>query len=380
MNTTIYQGIDLVWEAKELLHNLAAEEQPLEIKKSVLNKYEVSPELLEEPFGVWAKLLTAGKKKLKPHMDKVREYFTPYKEEGTLCKAAVTLLFNDSEYGMDLKSRREECLSYTREQRSREFCKLIQAGYGLDADVVSDETEQYRSLEDVLECLDASDYTAEQKWQMQWVFNHPVEAWEEVEPLLEKTVEVIEENEVLWHPLVETFYNNWKVRLEKQTLHEYIKKQVGMAVEENPLGTAIVPLIMGANQFHFITKADETEKNRKHQDICRMGIIVERLEIGFLMVKPVAQKKYTASMLKILSDESKLEILSLLKERRYYGGELAKKLDLTTATISHHMTILVSNGLVTVNKEMNRVYYELNEPVIQKLLDDTRALLLKEQK
>ena len=103
---------------------------------------------------------------------------------------------------------------------------------------------------------------------------------------------------------------------------------------------------------------------------------VKRMGLAIFRNNPVDNRKHLVSLLKLLADESKLEILALLRQRRRYGGELAKELKLTTATISHHMGILVGNGLVTLNKEMNRVYYELDEKAIRKLLEQVWELLL----
>ncbi len=378
MNTIVYNEIELCLEAATLLEYLATEEQPLHMKKNLINKYGVSPELLEEPFGVCAKLVTEGKKRLKPNMDKVKEYFIPYMEDGAVSKAHAAMLLDSNCYGESLSQRKEACLAYSEERRSLEFYYLIQGTYGMDAELDTEESRKCKSLREVLECLEESDFSPEQKWELQWVYNHPQQAWDEVEPLMQAAIEVLQENESLWRPLVEQFCNSWEERIKKQSVQEYIKEQVGYELEESPVGTVVQPLIMGTNQLQVAVKPEGEIWGDRTPDIFRFGVAIERIGIRISQPDAGAQKKYTASLLKILSDESKLEILSLLKERRYYGGELAKKLNLTTATISHHMTILVSNGLVTVNKEMNRIYYELNVEIIQRLLDQTREMLLKE--
>lgn len=102
--------------------------------------------------------------------------------------------------------------------------------------------------------------------------------------------------------------------------------------------------------------------------------------LGVFRNNPVDNRKRLVFLLKVLADESKLEILTLLREQRRYGRELAKELNLTTATISHHMDMLVGCGLVTLNKEMNRIYYEIDKNAVQKLLEQTWQLLLGKKK
>ena len=48
--------------------------------------------------------------------------------------------------------------------------------------------------------------------------------------------------------------------------------------------------------------------------------------------------------LKMLSDPTKLAILAILKKEPTYQSDLAKRLSLTTATISHHMNQLYLNS------------------------------------
>ena len=105
-------------------------------------------------------------------------------------------------------------------------------------------------------------------------------------------------------------------------------------------------------------------------------MLLKRTGLGIFRNNPVDNRKRLINLLKLLADESKFEILALLKERRRYGGELAQELKLTTATISYHMGILAGSGLVTLQKEMNRVYYELDEKAIRKILDQIEESLL----
>lgn len=68
--------------------------------------------------------------------------------------------------------------------------------------------------------------------------------------------------------------------------------------------------------------------------------------------------------MRLLSDRSKFDILKLLAGRRYYSGELAKELNLTTSTIAYHMQALLNARFVTVDKRSYRTYYELNKDAI----------------
>ena len=87
---------------------------------------------------------------------------------------------------------------------------------------------------------------------------------------------------------------------------------------------------------------------------------------------------YLCNNLKLLGDKSKFDILTLLSQRRYYSGELAKKLNLSTGTIAYHMQALLNAHFVTVDKRSYRTYYELNREEVLDFLAQVRSQLLAE--
>ncbi len=72
--------------------------------------------------------------------------------------------------------------------------------------------------------------------------------------------------------------------------------------------------------------------------------------------------------MKILSDRTRIEILRQLSIKPTYGKVLANSLDLTTATISHHIDLLKSIGLIRVKKEKNIKYFYVNEEEVTKVI------------
>lgn len=63
---------------------------------------------------------------------------------------------------------------------------------------------------------------------------------------------------------------------------------------------------------------------------------------------------------KALADDKRMAALALLKRRgELCGCELQAALDLTHATVSHHMGVLLDAGLVTAEKRGKWVHYAL---------------------
>ena len=80
-------------------------------------------------------------------------------------------------------------------------------------------------------------------------------------------------------------------------------------------------------------------------------------------------------VLKLLADKSKFQILAHVRDEAAYGSELAKRLELTTATVSHHMNALLAAGLVEVRHVENRVYYTANKEALKEVLEYCMGIL-----
>lgn len=76
-------------------------------------------------------------------------------------------------------------------------------------------------------------------------------------------------------------------------------------------------------------------------------------------------KEQLCESLKCLSDPTKLSILTILKEKSTYQTDLARRLGLTTATISHHMNKLLQNNFVKYQFLDKKSYYEYQPEQIE---------------
>lgn len=72
------------------------------------------------------------------------------------------------------------------------------------------------------------------------------------------------------------------------------------------------------------------------------------------------QIQVMADKLKLLSDGTRLTILSLLKDREFCVCELVEILGISQPGVSQHLRKLKSRGLVKEDKRGQWVYYSLN--------------------
>ena len=68
---------------------------------------------------------------------------------------------------------------------------------------------------------------------------------------------------------------------------------------------------------------------------------------------------------KALADPTRRDILDRLKEKDLTAGEIAEYFSISKPSISHHLTILKTAGLITQEKKGQFIYYSLNTTVLQ---------------
>ncbi len=84
---------------------------------------------------------------------------------------------------------------------------------------------------------------------------------------------------------------------------------------------------------------------------------------------------YQAEMLKALAHPTRLQILEILKDGELCVCKIVPELQMEQSNVSRHLNILKKEGLVTSRKEGLKVFYRLNDPKINDLLEASSELL-----
>ena len=71
---------------------------------------------------------------------------------------------------------------------------------------------------------------------------------------------------------------------------------------------------------------------------------------------------------KALNDQTRREILKLLKEKDMTAGDIAEAFNITKPSISHHLDILSQAELVTSEKKGQFIIYSLNTTVLDDIM------------
>ena len=74
-------------------------------------------------------------------------------------------------------------------------------------------------------------------------------------------------------------------------------------------------------------------------------------------------------LFKALNDETRRNILELLKNKDMTAGEIADEFNISKPSISHHLDLLKRAGLVTSEKKGQYIVYSLNTTILEDLLN-----------
>lgn len=88
--------------------------------------------------------------------------------------------------------------------------------------------------------------------------------------------------------------------------------------------------------------------------------------------------KETASMFKAFCDENRLKIMELLLEGEICACNILEELSIAQSTLSHHMKILITSGIVIGRKEGKWVHYSLNEEKLKDAINVLDMMKVKE--
>lgn len=82
--------------------------------------------------------------------------------------------------------------------------------------------------------------------------------------------------------------------------------------------------------------------------------------------------------LKVLADETRLELIELLLQKSYSGKELAALLAIRPASISHHIQQLREAGLLMEYREGNTKFFGINKRILRQTQDYLEQMKIKE--
>ena len=370
----ICNKIDYFSEAMGLLIHIGNEDSYMELKRSLVTKRNVTFESKKHVFEVLTRIEKAAQKHFLKEKEEISYYFRVEENAVRSCGEVLTLWDG---FGNEPYRSIEEIEQYLEKAEDTEY--TLEFGNYLQAytNTIGDESG-YEKLDEpikVITYLMNMDISQEEKWKVQTLYLKRREHFPKIMNLIHQMIEFLTgyEDELL--KLIQEFYDYWERELKNKTLTEYMQKRIVYNLPSNIYGYRIRPSIMIPNILGIHVDTDELG-NYKKQDEVWIGILFgEELDAFGGDQEMLPDTQQVIRIMKLLSDKSKFEILCRINKEPAYGNQLAKEMKLTAATISHHMSALIAEGLVTIQMKEKKVYYQSDKESLRRILERSKELL-----
>lgn len=376
MQGIINKEIDYISEVCQLFSLLANEETLSDAENSLCQKHSQSASEIQQRFALPKQIEKEARGVFRRKKEEITFYFQREDEEE--CGLAYFVLLEEDGVAFQGKTTeqfKEKLEALSEKEYCEEFSSLLQRQ---GCSIYESDCEKDRTFVEVTKRILKMKLSDTKKVKLQDVLWNREEHRKRLLELIDRGVDFLHRFDGQIQEEIEFFISYWSNQFESISFSEYVKKNVQLNIDENIYGYEIWANIMGANRFSFTRKVED-DGTYNSKDEVHIGIVF------CTGINPISTEKsekemetYVNEVLKALSDKSKFEILSYIKDKRAYGSELAKHMGLTTATISHHMSALFTCGLVELSKENNRIFYRENKKAVEEVLDYCRKVLLEE--
>ena len=86
-----------------------------------------------------------------------------------------------------------------------------------------------------------------------------------------------------------------------------------------------------------------------------------------------------AKLCQTLGQTVRLRIINLLKDGPQCVTSIAEKIEVPQPTVSRHLTVLRSSGILTRQRRGQEVFYEITSPKIVEVCEMMRAILVEQE-
>lgn len=209
------------------------------------------------------------------------------------------------------------------------------------------------AFEKMVRILERAGYSGGLGWKFLLFLQEPVKKLQNLSRILKANFSAFEKaKEAVQKPL-EKLMEDFQEGMEK----EYLIAKISGDVTAFP--TLVCP---GA----------EVISSNPESTTAYIGLFVK--DIYKMLEKSRNNRKHLLPVLKALSDSSKFEILQSLLISPKYNLEIAEELKLSPPTVSHHMSVLLENGLVDVEKKEGKVYYTLSKERLREAVGELEKI------
>ena len=227
----------------------------------------------------------------------------------------------------------------------------------------SEDTEPFPTKEALFAALEssASPYSDRLRWRTFLLYQHFFDYAEEIRPVLETAANVYERHRSFIDSAIQNAFSRMKEKLgdrpaEMLSVHDHYAADFDELVVRPMIG-----------EFHSLSFFSNFTND------FFIGIYVDL--IIDLKAAHSADFDAFADPLKAIDDKNRFQILLALAKGPLCGQDLCAMLNLSPATVSHHMNLLIGADFVSVEKIGTRIFYQYRQSSIAAFLDELRGCL-----
>lgn len=226
------------------------------------------------------------------------------------------------------------------------------------------------SFEELVSLISSLDTSIENKWNIQLAFLNINSLIEELSSMLNTCVLELKKYDKELSKLTKDFTDYWEPFIEQNDILHFLTSSLNYDLGSGYEEIIVCHSILNPSNISFSLDNDNIYKN-----VIKIGVLFNDKFTIETRVNSNHLEVY--QNLKLLGDKSKFDILVSIKDTSAYGQELSEKFNLSTSTISYHMTALINARFVKVEKKNNRIYYSMNKDILENFLNEVNNLLLK---
>lgn len=246
---------------------------------------------------------------------------------------------------------------------------------------VRDDTQKREaSAMEVLDAIFDMDVTDAQKLQLQQIFLHYKEHQARVRPLLERAQKLLKKYEKELEKHGRRVVKYFEEELQGVAFGEYVMREYCKDdLDRFRVDCDIYVHYINCAMMGLLFKAENEEAEFRAIGVVG-AVFNSSVDFRSLMGNRSALNEEKAlAMLKLLGDKSKFGILSSTVKEPAYGAQLAERLGVTTATVSHHTSALLEQDLISLDKVDTKIYYRANPTQIRALIQYLEEHLLPQE-
>ena len=222
------------------------------------------------------------------------------------------------------------------------------------------------------EQLDGLMIEEQYRWRLYKLLTNYSAMFDELSALLRPAAQRVQDILPRILPQLQPVYDHWEQYFAKHAFSELLERFTNQSMQLAEMDTYInLSLVAGGDMIYTYDELACSD--------CRQVYLGVLLHENFRVDRLQMTDDGICSLLKLVADRSKFELLRRCARQPSYCQQLSREMGLTTATISRHMSLLLEAGLVRARKGESRIYYTIDREAVAALCDAVYTTLLPEQ-